>query len=588
MCLAITKACESLIVRWLFSLLVLIPCMSRSQAFIPKREVRAVWIATVAGLDWPTSLDVSEQQKSLREMVEKLCQAHFNTIFFQVRGRADAMYRSAYEPWAQQLTGTLGKDPGWDPLEFVIGEAHRRGMEVHAWFNTFLIKSGASKPPESTPRHVILEHPEWLHLVKGEWWLDPGIPPARKYTMNVALDIVRRYDVDGIHFDFIRYPGESFPDQISHEMYGAGMSRGDWRRENINKFVREFYDAAMLLKPMLKVGSAPIGIYNHDAKEVGLYSYDNLFQDSRRWLREGKHDYLVPQVYWSLGHKPSNPDFAAVVRDWSMNTYGRQMVIGVGAYKPDVYREVPLLVDTTRFYGVDGNAFFRYENIESILNVGMRYRYLANIPPMPWKDSIPPNPPSHFKVVNDSDGIFKLQWHSPARASDGDGARFYDVYRSTTKPVNLDDARNLVHIVVDGDTTFADTIRHPTSTKYFYTVTALDKGHNESSAPKEESIVVPEIVIVARKFSNKLKLAHAFPEPASDYVFFPYELKDAASVSLVIVNEMNNEAIRVVDTVQSAGRHIAAADVSGLAEGTYRCELITGGATLANSLTVKH
>ena len=339
---------------------------------------------------------------------------------------------------------------------------------------------------------------------------------------------------------------------------------------------------------MLKVGSAPVGFDDRYSKEVGLYSYDDVFQDSRRWLREGKQDYLVPQVYWSLGHKPGKPDFAAVVRDWSMNTYGRQMIIGVGAYKNDVYRQVPLLVDTTRFYGLDGNAYFRYENIESILDVGMRYRYLANIPPMPWKDLIPPNPPSQFKVVSDSDGIFRLQWHAPARAIDGDGARFYDVYRSTTKPVNRDDARNLVHIVVDGDTTFVDTIRHPTSMKYYYTVTALDKGYNESSAPKEESIVVPEIVILARRFSNTLKLARPFPEPASDYVYVPYELKDSASVSLIIVNGISNEALRVVAAVQPAGRHVAAVDVSGLEEGKYQCELRAGGVTLTNSMTVIH
>ena len=164
----------------------------------PKQEVRAVWITTVNGLDWPKSTDPAEQQRSLREMVMKLHSAHFNTIFFQVRGRGDALYRSSLEPWSDILTGTLGKDPGWDPLQFVIDEAHARAMEVHAWFNTFYVRSGKGEIPPSKPRHVALEHPDWVQTVDGQSWLDPGLPAVRNFLLRVGMEIVRNYDVDGV------------------------------------------------------------------------------------------------------------------------------------------------------------------------------------------------------------------------------------------------------------------------------------------------------------------------------------------------------------------------------------------------------
>jgi len=560
---------------------------SNGQVPSPKREVRAVWIATVAGLDWPKSYDPVDQQRSLREMADKLHSAHFNTIFFQVRGRADAMYRSEYEPWAQQLTGTHGKDPGWDPLAFIIQESHDRGMEIHAWFNTFLVKNGNSRPPESQPRHVILSHPEWVHLVKGEWWIDPGIPEARNYTVDVALDLVRKYDIDGVHFDFIRYPGDQFPDQTTYQLYGTGQSRGDWRRDNVNKFVRLFYDEAVKIKPMLKVGSAPIGIYDRESGEIGLHSYDQLFQDSRRWLRDAKHDYLTPQVYWSLGRKPGNPDFGALARDWSRHSYGRHVYLGIAAYKQDVFHEIPELIDTSRFYGVTGNSFFRYEHISKMLDVGMRYRCLANVPPMRWKDSLPPNPPAGLKVTDDGDGIFQLEWRPPSNARDGDGAKLYDIYRSIQHPVNIDDPKNLIAIILSNTSLYTDTIRHPIAVKYFYAVTALDKGNNESLPTNEGAIVVPEIVQLSKRFSDELKLRQSYPEPASDFVYFSYALKGSSPVWIEILDGSNREVTRVVDAIQSQGEYVAGANISNLKEGVYTYQLIAGNTTMRRSMTVK-
>jgi uncharacterized lipoprotein YddW (UPF0748 family) len=563
----------------LLLLLVLFNSISLAQTDLPlppKREVRAVWIATVAGLDWPKTQNPAEQQRSLLDMVVKLKAANFNTIFFQVRGRGDAMYKSRSEPWAQQLTGTLGEDPGWDPLAFIVKEAHTRGMEVHAWFNTFLIKSGKLKPPESSPRHLILQHPEWFHLVEGEWWLDPGIPEARQYIINICMEIIRNYDIDGFHFDFIRYPGKPFPDDAAYRQYGKKMLREDWRRENINTFVHAFYDSATAAKPMLKVGSAPIGIYANVTKASGLQAYYDLFQDSRGWLRERKHDYVAPQVYWSLGDRPGNPDFAALAKDWPANSFGRHVYVGVGAYKPDVLKELPQLIDSSRSAGAAGNAFFRYENVSNVLAMGGRYFYPANIPPMTWKDHILPNPPKNLTVENIIDGIFRLQWQPPDPASDGDGAKYFNVYRSSRKPVDVNDPRNLLMITPDAWTSYLDTIVHPSAPKYYYAVAALDKGNNESFPTIEKGVVIPEIVEISKRFFLDFKLGGNYPNPASDIVFISYELKESSPVLLKIVDGANREVADIVDAVQSPGRYIAAANISKLKSGTYSYLLVAG------------
>jgi uncharacterized lipoprotein YddW (UPF0748 family) len=543
---------------------------------IPKREVRAVWIATVMGLDWPKSFDPTEQQRSLREIVAKLKAANFNTIYFQVRGRADAMYRSHYEPWSQQLTGTLGEKPGWDPLQLIIDEAHAQGMELHAWFNTFLVKSGGPKPSDSNPQHVILSHPEWMHQVNGEWWFDPGFPQVRDYNLKVAMDLIRNYNVDGIQFDFIRYPGKPFPDDATYKKYGQNLTKSDWRRENVNMFVRAFHDSAIAIKPMLKIGATPIGIYTNFSGARGQQSYTELYQDSRRWLSEGKMDYIVPQVYWTLGSTPGDPDFAIIVKDWANNTYNKHVYIGIGVYKPEILSEVAQLIDTTRAAGLRGVSFFRYENISKVLDVGGRFQLPSEIPPMTWKDPIPPNPPLNVQVQNITDGIFAIKWTQPALASDGDGAKYFNIYRSAVKPIDVENPSCLIGRVSNQTTQYIDTINRVASAKYHYAITSIDKGNNEST-PAVESVIIPEIVELAKRFSFEFSLAQNYPIPAASVVYIPYEISEKTPVFLKILDERNNELISVVDAVREPGRYIAAANISKLKDGMYTCLLVAGG-----------
>ena len=494
------------------------------------------------------------------------------------------MYRSRYEPWSQLLTGTLGKDPGWDPLAFMIREAHARGIEIHAWCNTFLAKSGRSLPPESSPRHVLLRHPEWLRLVEGEWWFDPGLPAVREYLCRVMMDIVRRYDVDGIHFDFMRYPGKQFPDDAAYKRYGGKIAREDWRRENVNKFVRMVYDSSISVKPMLKIGSAPIGLYTDFGKIKGLRSYDDLYQDSRDWLREGKQDYLCPQVYWSMGERAGNPDFAGLARDWCQNSFSRQMVLGVGAYKPDVSAQLPKFIDVSRSCRATGNAFFRYGSIADLPDLDKLYRTLANIPPMKWKDSIPPNPPLRLNVAS-AGGAFRLRWDPPAPAIDGDGAKYYNIYRSAKSTVDINNPLDLVSISIADTREYDDTILNPTAAKYFYAVSAFDKGNNESM-PVYGSVVLPEISDLASRFANDFKLGQHYPDPASSIVFIPYEIREAGTVKLKILTEGNAEVMSVVDVIQQPGRYIAAANVSNLKGGTYSYLLEAGNSSMKRTLRI--
>ena len=541
----------------------------------PKREVRAVWIATVNSLDWPPSFDPIEQQNSLKEIVARLKAANFNTIFFQVRSRADAMYNSRFEPWAQQLTGTLGGKPAWDPLSFIIDEAHANGLEVHAWFNTFVAWTKKEMPPHTVPEHIVNKYPELVKPVNGEWWFDPGIPSARDYIVQVALDLVRNYELDGIQFDFIRYPNKPIADDETFRRYNNGMKKDDWRRDNINKFVQAFHDSVIKFKPMLKIGAAPTGIYKNTNGIKGQQSYYEIFQDSRRWLKEGWMDYLAPQVYWTLGVTRGDPDYAMVAMDWANNKYGKHVYVGIGAYKSDVFNEIPILIDTTRALGLEGNSFFRFENISKELNVGNRYRNIAILPSMPWKDSIPPNPPKNVQVNNIVDGIFKIQWSQPEIAIDLDGAKRFCIYRSTVKDIDAENPENLLAIVPGTILEFTDTIKHISSAKYFYAVSVLDKGNNESK-PAVESIVIPEIVEISKRFSFNFMLGQSYPNPASSFVFIPYEIKEQTPVFLKILDSQNRELINVVDAVQEPGRYVACADVSKLEDGFYTYLLVAG------------
>jgi uncharacterized lipoprotein YddW (UPF0748 family) len=281
------------------------------------REFRGAWVASVANIDWPSkpALSTWEQQSELISILNRCVALNLNAVVLQVRPAADALYDSPYEPWSEYLTGVEGRapEPYYDPLKFAVDEAHKRGLELHAWFNPYRARHPSAKGAPAK-NHIGVAHPELVRSYGRYQWMDPGEPAVRAQTVRVMLDVVTRYDVDGIHIDDYFYPYPEvgpdsqpipFPDSTSYARYqrgGGTLARDDWRRENVNILMREIYQRTKAVKPWVKVGISPFGIWRpgNPPQIAGFDAYDKLYADSRKWLREGWLDYFVPQLYWPI------------------------------------------------------------------------------------------------------------------------------------------------------------------------------------------------------------------------------------------------------------------------------------------------
>lgn len=476
----------------------------------PKRELRAVWIATVDNIDWPSKkgLPVADQQREIVEMFDQHQKIGLNAVFVQIRSAADAFYAKSTEPWSEWLTGRQGMapDPFYDPMEFMIDEAHQRGLEFHAWFN--LDRATFSKNASVAASHIVYRKPDWMLTYGGRKLFNLGLPAVRTYIAGLVANVVREYDVDGVHFDDYFYPyaepGQVLRDDGAYVKYGNGMSKEDWRRDNVNKLIVEIRDSIRDNKPWVKFGVSPFGIWKNQAKDPegsatnGGQSYYDQYADTRKWVREGLIDYIVPQVYFSSEF--NRVPYKTLVDWWTRNcgTSNCQLYIGHGAYRvgrgserdPGWWRpnEFPNQMRYNRQQrGVMGSVFFSAKNLKlnplSIRDSLQQslYRYPALIPPMPWLDSIPPMPPRDLKAAITTEGV-ELYWHQPEEASDGDGADTYIVYRfEGARPrLRMDDPRYIVAQCVGESTTrFVDKTADPRK-KYVYVVTALDRLHNES------------------------------------------------------------------------------------------------------------
>jgi uncharacterized lipoprotein YddW (UPF0748 family) len=308
-------------------------------------ETRAAWIATVENIDWPSEpgLRVADQQREYRALLDDVQRYGLNTVIVQVRPTADALWPSPYEPWSHWLTGEQGKDPGYDTLAFLLEEAHARGLRFHAWFNPFRVSKQAD-PAQLVPEHPARQHPDRVFGYGGQLYYDPGEPAVRELVTDVVLDVAQRYPVDGVHFDDYFYPypvdGEQIPDAETFAAYGAGFSDvADWRRHNVDELVKGVSERLAGLKRDVDFGISPFGIWRNRAADprgsatTGTQSYDTTYADSYTWVREGWVDYIVPQIYWEIGHPSA--DYAALVPWWAEAVAGTrvQLYIGQAAYK---------------------------------------------------------------------------------------------------------------------------------------------------------------------------------------------------------------------------------------------------------------
>ncbi|MFK0178776.1 glycoside hydrolase family 10 protein [Streptomyces xanthochromogenes] len=312
----------------------------------PRREFRGVWLATVANRDWPSraGLPAQAQRAELLAHLDKAVERRLNTVVFQVRPTADALWPSPYEPWSQWLTGTQGQDPGWDPLGTAVREAHRRGLELHAWFNPYRV-ANHTDPSLLVPTHPARLHPDWVVPYGGKLYYNPGLPEVRRFVEDAMLDAVRRYDIDGVHWDDYFYPypvaGQSFDDDAAYARYGSGFpDRDAWRRDNIDLLVRETGARIKELRPRLRFGISPFGVWRNRASDprgsattAGAQTYDDLHADTRAWVREGLVDYICPQLYWNIGLAAA--DYAVLVPWWDEVARGTgvDLYIGEALYK---------------------------------------------------------------------------------------------------------------------------------------------------------------------------------------------------------------------------------------------------------------
>ena len=284
---------------------------------MPAEEFRGVWVASVANIDWPSRSDLTteQQKRELRQILDRAQHLNFNAIVLQVRPAADALYESSIEPWSEYLTGEMGLPPSpyYDPLEFAVDEAHARGLELHAWFNPFRARHPTAETPNSED-HVSRQKPSTVVEYGDYLWMNPGDPVAQEHSLAVMLDVVERYDIDGVHIDDYFYPYEiqdsagavvPFPDSLVYEQYlatGDSLELADWRRMSIDKFVEQLYHGIKRVKAHVKFGISPFGIWRpgNPAQIEGYDPYEKLYADSRKWLQEGWVDYFTPQLYWKI------------------------------------------------------------------------------------------------------------------------------------------------------------------------------------------------------------------------------------------------------------------------------------------------
>ena len=463
----------------------------------PKREFRAAWIQSVNGQF--RGMPTEKLKQNLIGQLNSLQKAGINAIIFQVRPEADALYASRLEPWSRFLTGVQGKapEPYWDPMQFMIDECHKRGMEFHAWINPYRTKTTLKS--ELAPNHVYNIHPEWFVTYGDQLYFDPALPESRRHICMVVSDIVSRYDVDAIHMDDYFYPypikGKDFPDDASFARFGGGFSnKGDWRRSNVNVLIKKLHE----IKPWVKFGVSPFGIYRNESsdplgsKTKGLQNYDDLYADVLLWAREGWIDYNIPQIYWHIGHPVA--DYETLVKWWARNTENRPLFIGQSVMntvqnadpKNPSINQLPRKMALQRAYQTIGGSC-QWPASAVVENAG-KYRdaliaeyhkYPALPPVFDFMDNEAPAKVRKMKPVWTEDGYI-LFWTAPKYKEEMNRAVQYVVYRFNDKEkVNIDDPSHIVAITRDN---FYKLPYEDGKTKYRYVVTALDRLHNESKS----------------------------------------------------------------------------------------------------------
>ena len=475
-----------------------------------KYEFRGVWVATVGNIDFPSSklLSTDAQKEEFIRLLDMNKRNGMNAVLVQIRPAADAFYPSEYEPWSEFLTGKQGTPPNpyYDPLKFMITETHKRGMEFHAWMNPYRAVFNIYKSSIS-PTHITKLHPDWFITYGQNKIFDPGNKEAQNFVVDVVKDVVKRYDIDAIHFDDYFYPyhiaGKEFMDTASYRKYGNGMSLGDWRRSNVDSIIRHISIAIKEENKYCKFGISPFGVWrNSDDDPEGsntksaVTNYDDLYADILLWLENKWIDYAVPQLYWEISQKYLS--FKVLTDWWARHAYGRQLYIGQGIYRalePHSYAwhhkdELPNQIQYLRQYPqIEGSVFFSSNTFNSNPNGwsdtlrNNYYKYPALVPPMPWIDSTKPLPPV-LSYDSSKPTFFTSSIDLYFRDTiKNDLINRYVIYRFNDLD-NLDqnDPKNIKDIIVSGNHFYRLIFDVPAFQKEIViAATALTKTNNESA-----------------------------------------------------------------------------------------------------------
>lgn len=488
--------------RVFLSLFLIVFMVSAGYSQTSKREFRGAWIQCVNGQFQGMSKD--KMQSTLKYQLDELQKDGVNAIIFQVRPECDALYVSDIEPWSRFLTGRQGTNPGWDPLQWMIDESHKRGMELHAWINPYRAKT--KNTFEMANNHIAIKHPDYVFAYDGQLILNPGMPECRDYICNVVRDIVSRYDVDGLHIDDYFYPypvkGQKIPDADIYNKNNNGISNiNDWRRDNVNVFVKQLGETIHEVKPWVKFGVSPFGIYRNKKNDAqlgsetnGLQNYDDLYADVLMWVNNGWIDYCVPQLYWEIGHKAA--DYRTLIKWWNKYASNRLLFIGediertVKNADPDnpkinqmsakrrLHSEMPNVQGTVLWYAKAA--------VDNVGNYGMALRngywkYPALQPLMPFIDGKSPKKVRSVKAM-EIDGKKILFWTAPKGKGWQNEAVKYVVYKfDASEKVDISKSSNIVAITTDTFYEISD------NEGGVYAVTALDRMSNESK-PKKKRI----------------------------------------------------------------------------------------------------
>lgn len=485
----------------LFLIFVSLLALSPSYAQ-PKYEFRAAWVATVDNIDWPSrnNYNPDSQRAEFIRLLDLHRRNGMNAVIVQVRPATDAFYPSPYEPWSEWLTGKQGRPPApyYDPLEFMIEETHKRGMEFHAWCNPYRAEFSIGRSSIS-PTHITRLHPEWFLAYDGKRYFDPGNPQAQQHVVNVIRDLVKRYDIDAIHFDDYFYPyrvpGKAFPDGASFARYGNGLDEASWRRSNVDSVICLLSKAIKEENKYCRFGVSPFGVWRNSSQDPegsptrgGQTNYDDLYADILLWLQKGWIDYVTPQLYWEFGHRLVA--YETLIDWWSRHAYGKHLYIGHGVYR--VYEqtnsawknknELPHQISLLREYPtVQGSAFFSSKSFVKNPN-GWNdslqhhyYQYPAIVPPMPWIDTLAPGKPF---VEKQSAGMWKLSVSPP-----GILVRYLIVYGfSATRTVDMEPASIVAILPVKNGIAVFEEKGYAGLQLKGYAVTAVSRNNVESAA----------------------------------------------------------------------------------------------------------